>query len=100
MSDDRVLDLADCAEFRLALRARPPGVVHGTLTSLVALLLTALLWLATTQADLVIRCPGRVRPLTTPGKVFNAGSGEAFGAGSGGRVIAVGFREGDRVRRG
>ena len=42
MRDDLVLDLADCTEFRQALQARPPRVVHGTLVLLVALLGTAL----------------------------------------------------------
>ena len=100
MRNDHVLDLADCTEVRLALQARPPGIVHGTLIALVALLATALLWSAVTQAHLVVRGPGRIRPVTTPVKVFNAGRGEVLSASSGGRVIAVGFREGDRVLRG
>ena len=100
MRNDHVLELADCTEFRLALQARPPGIVHGTLIALVALLATVLLWSAATQAHLVVRGPGRIRPVTTPVKVFNAARGEVFSASSGGRVIAVGFREGDRVLRG
>ena len=35
MRNDLVLDLADCTEFRQALQARPPGIVHGTLVLLV-----------------------------------------------------------------
>ena len=99
MRNDHVLELADCTEFRLALQARPPGIVHGTLIALVALLATVLLWSAATQAHLVVRGPGRIRPVTTPVKVFNAARGEVLSASSGGRVIAVGFREGDRVLR-
>ena len=38
--------------------------------------------------------------MTTPVKVFNAGRGEVLSASSGGRVVAVNFREGDVVRRG
>ena len=42
MRNELVLDLADCTEFRQALQARPPRIVHGTLILLVALLGTAL----------------------------------------------------------
>ena len=55
MRNDFVLDLADCTEFRQALQARPPRIVHGTLVLLVALLGTALAWAAVTQANLVVR---------------------------------------------
>jgi multidrug resistance efflux pump len=95
-----VLDLADCTEFRQALAARPPGVVHGTALLLVALLGAALCWSALTRADLVVRAPGRVRPVVTPVRVFPAARGEALSASTGGRVAAVYFHEGDRVRRG
>jgi multidrug resistance efflux pump len=95
-----VLDLADCTEFRQALAARPPGVVHGAALLLVALLGAALGWSALTRADLVVRAPGRVRPVVTPVRVFPAARGEALSASTGGRVAAVHFREGDEVRRG
>jgi multidrug efflux pump subunit AcrA (membrane-fusion protein) len=100
MRNDFILDLADCTEFRQAIQARPAKIVHGTLVLLVALLGTALSWAATTQADLVIRAPGRVRPVATPVKVVNAARGEVLSASSGGRVVAVNFRAGDTVRRG
>ena len=100
MRDALVLDLADCTEFRQVLQARPPKVVHGAALLLSALLGTALGWSALTQANLVIRAPGRVRPVTTPVKVFNAARGEVLGTSTGGRVVEVNVRQGDVVRRG
>src|SRR3954447_5508678 len=100
MRDALVLDLADCTEFRQTLQARPPRIIHGAAALLVALLGTAVAWSALTRANLVVRAPGRVRPVTTPEKVFNAARGEVLGAGAGGRVVAVHVREGDVVRRG
>src|SRR5262245_10933202 len=98
--DDRVLDLADCTEYRQALEARPPAIVHGTAGLLSSLLGVALAWSALTRADLVVRAPGRVRPVATTVKVFPAVRGEVLSASTGGRVAAVHFREGDRVLRG
>jgi HlyD family type I secretion membrane fusion protein len=100
MRNDLVLDLADCTEFRQTLQARPPRIVHGTTGLLVALLGTALVWSAATRANLVVRAPGRVRPVTTPTKVYSAAQGEVLSAGVGGRVVEVNVREGDRVRKG
>ena len=76
MHNDFVLDLADCTEFRQALLARPPKIVHGTAGLLVILLGAALAWAAATRANLVVRAPGRVRPVTTPKKVYSAARGE------------------------
>jgi len=100
MRNDLMQDLADATEFRLTLQARPPRIVHGTLLLLAALLATALVWSAATQADLVVRAAGRVRPVTSPMRLIPGGSGEVFGTGVGGRVIAVNFREGDKVHQG
>ena len=100
MRHELMWDLADCTEFRQTLQARPPRIVHGTLLLLAALLATALAWAALTQADLVVRAPGRVRPVTSPMKVVNAGSGEVLSASVGGRVVAVNVYEGQEVRRG
>jgi multidrug resistance efflux pump len=100
MRSSLVLDLAACTEFRQNLEARPPRIVHAT-AGLLALLLGALAgWLALTEADLVVRAAGRVRPATSPEKVFNAARGEVLGAGAGGRVAEVRVREGDAVRQG
>jgi multidrug efflux pump subunit AcrA (membrane-fusion protein) len=100
MRDDLVADLANCAEFRQTLQARPPRIVHGTALLLVTLLGSALAWAALTEADVVVRAPGQVRPVTAPFKVIAAANGEALSATSGGRVVAVYFREGDEVSAG
>ena len=98
-NDDLMWDLADCTEFRQTLQARPPRIVHGTLMLLATLLATALVWSAVTQADLVVRAPGRVRPVTSPLKVINDGW-EVFNASVGGRVMEVNFHEGQEVHQG
>jgi hypothetical protein len=59
-----ILDLAECTEFRQTLQARTPRIVHGTALLLVGLLGTALTWAAMTDADLVVRAPCIVRPIT------------------------------------
>src|SRR3954469_21484330 len=100
MRNDLVLDLADCTEFRQTLQARPPGIVHGTLVLLVALIATALGWSAATRATLVVQGSGRIRPVTTPVQVYSAARGEALSASVGGRIAEVHCREGDQVQRG
>src|SRR3954470_14609377 len=100
MRNELILDLADCTEFRQALQARPPGIVHGTLVLLVALLATALGWSAATRATLVVGGSGRIRPVTTPVQVYSAARGEALSASVGGRIVEVNCHEGDQVRRG
>jgi multidrug efflux pump subunit AcrA (membrane-fusion protein) len=100
MSNALVRDLADCSEFRQTLLARPPALVHGTAVLLIGLLGTAVVWLALTQADLVVRAPGHVRPVTTPYRVIVGANGDTLSATSGGRVVAVHFREGDEVSAG
>jgi multidrug resistance efflux pump len=95
----RVLDLADCTEFRQTLEARPPRCVHGTVVLLAALLGTAVLWAALTKVDLVVRAGGRVRPVSATRKVsLPAREGSAATVGC--RVLAVTAREGDEVRGG
>ncbi len=100
MRNGLILDLADCTEFRQSLEARAPRVVHGVVGLLAALLGTALAWMALTQADLVVRGQGRVRPTNPPRKVFNPARGDVLSASAGGRVVEVRFREGDEVKRG
>jgi multidrug efflux pump subunit AcrA (membrane-fusion protein) len=100
MRNALVLDLDDCTEFRQALQARPPGVVHGAAGLLVALLGAALAWSALTRADLVVRAPGRVRPVVAPRKVFSAARGDVLSASVGGQVAEVHAREGDEVKAG
>src|SRR5205809_656124 len=100
MRTDPMADLADCLEFRQTLQARPPAIVHGTVMLLIILLAAAVTWAALTKADLVVRAPGRVRPISTPRKVVNAGRGESFSGSTGARVVEVRFREGDVVHQG
>ena len=100
MRNDLILDLADCTEFRQTLLVRPPMIVHGTAGLLVVLLGAALAWAAATRAHLVVRVPGRVRPVATPKKVYSAARGEVLSAGVGGQVAEVNVREGDEVRQG
>src|SRR3954452_3178049 len=95
-----VLDLADCTEFRQTLQARPPGIVHGAVVLLVALICTLLGWSAATRATLVVGGSGRIRPVTTPVQVYSAARGEALSASVGGRIMEVHCQEGDQVRRG
>lgn len=100
MREAAIVDPRDCTQFRQTLLARPPAFVHGTVLLLAALLATALLWAAVVRANLVVRAPGRVRPVTSPKKVFNAGAGTALRSAGAGRVVAVHFREGDEVHAG
>ncbi len=64
MRNHAVLDLADCTEFRQSLQARPPRIVHGTALLLMTLLGAALIWSIVTKADVVVRAPCTVRPIT------------------------------------
>jgi multidrug efflux pump subunit AcrA (membrane-fusion protein) len=95
-----MLDLADCTEYRQAVEARPPGVVHGAAALLALLVGSALLWAALTRADLVVRAAGRVRPVGATTRVFNTGRGDLLSAGAGARVAEGNFRPGDTVRKG
>lgn len=101
MSHKRVYDLADCREYRQTLLAKPPRFVHATVSLLVALLAAAVLWCAVTEADLVVRAPGRVRPMISADKLPNAAGEESnVSPLRAGRVVEVHVREGDRIRRG
>ena len=100
MRNQTILDLADCTEFRQTIQARPPAIVHGTAVLLTFLLGTALAWSALTRANLVVRGSGRMRPVTTPVKVFTAVRGEVLSSSVGGRIAEVNVHEGDQVHRG
>src|SRR5262249_7316457 len=95
-----IMDLDRCDEFALAMQARPPKLAHGVLLVLVVLLGTAVTWGALTEADLVVRAPGRGRRVSTRTKVVAAAHGDSLAAGLGGRVVEVGFQPGDEVRAG
>ena len=95
MSQQLIVDLADCSEFRQTVAARPPRVVHGTLVLLLGLLAAALVWAALVKANLVVRAAGRVRPVNIPTRVF-----APAGADMAGRVVEAPFDEGDFVGAG
>jgi HlyD family secretion protein len=100
MRETLYIDLAECTEFQQLMEKRPPRLVHGTAFLLFLLIGSALAWAALTQADLIVRAPGRIRPVTSPKKVFNPSRGDVLSASAGGRVRAVHIREGDQVRQG
>lgn len=95
MRQDDLINLDECTEFRQSLQARPPRIVHGTVALLVVLLGSAITWAALAPANLVVRAPGRVRPVSTPQQVF-----AAFGTKLDGRVVEVNYREGEPVHEG
>src|SRR6185437_14341086 len=99
MREAIMVDLRDCTEFRQTLLAQPPRFLHGVVLLLAGLLAAALVWAAVVRANLVVRAQGRVRPLTSPKKVFTARGGTMQRSG-GGRVVAVYFHEGDEVHQG
>src|SRR3569623_2440770 len=95
MLADRVSELSDCSSFRQTSEGRPPAVVHGAAFLSLGLLAAAVCWGGWTRANLVVRAPGRVRPMEAPQQDF-APNGEK----PEGRIAAVGAREGDVVHRG
>src|SRR5207244_3263527 len=70
MRTNLIRDLKDCNQFRQTIQSKPPCLVHGVVLLLVALVTAATLWAAYTRANLVVRAVGRVRPVTTPKKVY------------------------------
>jgi HlyD family secretion protein len=100
MRNELLVDLTDCTEFRQTLLARPPAIIHGTACLLIVFLGTAVAWSIATRADLVVRVPGRVRPVSAPIKVFVPARGEMLGVSFGSRVMAVRVHQGDQVKKG
>jgi multidrug resistance efflux pump len=92
------MELAQCNDFYLTVLASPPRAVHATAWLLATTLAAVFAWSALTEADLVVRAPGRVRPTAPPTQIVNLGPGESTGFGD--RVAEVLHREGDRVHRG
>jgi HlyD family type I secretion membrane fusion protein len=95
MRTNLIRDLDDCNQFRQTLQSKPPRLVHGVVLILAGLLIAATLWAAFTKANLVVRAAGRMRPVTTPMKVFVA-RGESLG----GKVAEVHCTQGQEVRAG
>ncbi len=101
MHHKRLYELSDCSEFRQTLLARPPRFVRATVILLVTLVVAAVLWAASTEADLVVRAPGRVRPMIQSEQLPDAAAEESkVSPLRGGRVIEVHVQEGDQVRQG
>jgi multidrug resistance efflux pump len=100
MRNNLIVDLAECSEFRQTLQARPPRIVHGTALLLSMLLGAALVWSAVTQADLVVRAPCLVRPVTSPLDSSAGVIGEKVSVARTGRVVEVNFQVGSRVKQG
>ncbi len=95
MSRLAIADLADCSEFRQALAARPPRIVHGAALLLTCVLLFALGWSALTKANLVVLAQGRVRPQAIPTRIFSPS-----GSTCDGRVTEAPFDEGATIHKG
>src|SRR5215813_6425366 len=100
MRNHRMPELAACTEFRQALQAHPPRLVHGTMILLGGLLGTALLWAQLTKADLVVRAPCVVRPLTSRQDATAVVSGEKVSTRRTGAVVEVNYQVGSKVRKG
>jgi multidrug resistance efflux pump len=101
MNAERLHDLADCTEFRQTLLARPPRLVGATFVLLVALVAAAAAWAAATEADLVVRAAGRVRPMVQSAQQPDAAAEESqISPLRGGRVIEVHVQEGDEIKSG
>ena len=100
MPSDRTLVLNECAEFHQTLISKPPAILHCTVLLLLVLLTVAGAWASLTEANLIVKAHGRIRPTTQPTHVFNSASGENFGAATGGRAVKVNYRQGDSVRKG
>jgi multidrug resistance efflux pump len=99
-SNDPVLDLADCTEFRQTQLARPPGIVHGTAILLTTLLGIALAWSALVEADLVVRAIGYIRPVNPPRQVFIDFHGNFSGVTLRTAVAEVTYQQGTEVNEG
>jgi multidrug resistance efflux pump len=94
-------DLADCTDYRQTLMARPPRIMHATFVLSVALVAAAVLWAAITQADLIVRATGRVRPMIQSAhRPDSAAEESAISPLRGGRVTEVHVQEGTQVEKG
>lgn len=60
----QILELKDCTEVAEVLLAKPSRGIRFVLITLMLLLVTAAGWAYFTKLSLVVRAPGRVRPVT------------------------------------
>jgi multidrug resistance efflux pump len=101
MAREQILDITDCTPMRQTLLARPPKVMHGAVVLMVGLLVAAVTWSLATEADLVVRASGRVRPEWNPDKPISDVEEESrVSSVYGGRVTEVHVKEGREVRKG
>ena len=100
MRHPTIIDLNDCTEFRQTLEAKPPGIVHGTVIVLAALVVAVVTWSAVTRPNLVVRAAGRVRPMmrSNPSSSDVSEETQVIPA-KGGQVTEVHFQEGNQVRQ-
>lgn len=94
------VDLADCTEAAAILSGSPARVARLAGWAVLLFLAAAMGWAYATPVKRVVVGAGRVRPAGAPLEGGDGASGHAVSAPAGGRVVAVGFREGQRVRRG
>lgn len=92
-----VIDLEECTEYCQVLRSGPRYFAHVLMVLLTGVLVATVIWLALTQASLIVVGSGRVRPKMEPTRIF---SGERFSTHTGGRVAVVNYQEGQAVRQG
>jgi HlyD family secretion protein len=83
-----------------ALQAPPRPIVHGLVWLLLAVVGAAVAWAGMTRMNLVVRAPGRVRPIDSVTRIVNPVRGDVLSGSTGGRVAEVRFREGDAVKKG
>lgn len=95
-----IVDLKDCGEAATILAGGSAGAARWTFRATALLLASALAWAWVTPVKLVAVAPGRVRPAGAPLEGEDGPSGRAVSAPWSGRVLAVGCREGERVRSG
>jgi len=95
-----ILDLTECSEFRQLVDARPPRFVHATVYLMLSLTAAAIGWARLTTAELVVRAPGRVRPVEAPIKILSAARAESLSASHANRISEVHARAGDQVKKG
>lgn len=59
-----IYELKDCGEAADILLRRPSNALRMVMAALIALLSGAIGWAHVTDVNLVVRAPGRVRPVT------------------------------------
>src|SRR5688572_25900806 len=100
MPSEGIIALRDVSELRQTLLARPPALARGSALLAAALVGAAVLWAGSTEATLVVRGPGRVRPADAPYAPLSAAADAKVASPLAGRVAEVLVGEGAAVDRG